>query len=76
MIIAATAPATAPHGVGVCMPDFRRLEVLKNDKRAIFTASAHAHRAADYLHGLQQTVDGRGRRLGGPSPLLLTRLAL
>jgi antirestriction protein ArdC len=30
------------------------LEVLKSDKRAIFTASAHAQRAADYLHGLQQ----------------------
>jgi antirestriction protein ArdC len=30
------------------------LTVLKNDKRAIFTAAAHAQRAADYLHGLQQ----------------------
>jgi antirestriction protein ArdC len=30
------------------------LDVLKNDNRAIFTASAHAQRAADYLHGLQQ----------------------
>jgi antirestriction protein ArdC len=29
------------------------LEVLKNDKRAIFTAAAHAQRAADFLHGLQ-----------------------
>jgi antirestriction protein ArdC len=29
------------------------LEVLKNDRRAIFTAAAHAQRAADYLHGLQ-----------------------
>lgn len=29
------------------------LEVLKNDKRAIFTAAAHAQRAADYLNGLQ-----------------------
>lgn len=27
------------------------LEVLKNDKRAIFTAAAHAQRAADFLHG-------------------------
>jgi len=26
------------------------LEVLKSDKRAIFTAAAHAQRAADYLH--------------------------
>ena len=29
------------------------LAVLKNDKRAIFTAAAHAQRAADFLHGLQ-----------------------
>jgi antirestriction protein ArdC len=29
------------------------LEVLKNDKRAIFTAAAHAQRAVDFLHGLQ-----------------------
>jgi antirestriction protein ArdC len=29
------------------------LKVLKNDKRAIFTAAAHAGRAADFLHGLQ-----------------------
>jgi antirestriction protein ArdC len=30
------------------------LEVLRNDKRAIFTAAAHAQRAADFLHGLQR----------------------
>lgn len=29
------------------------LKVLKNDKRAIFTAAAHAERAAGFLHGLQ-----------------------
>jgi len=29
------------------------LKVLKNDKRAIFSAAAHAQRAADYLHNLQ-----------------------
>lgn len=29
------------------------LKVLKNDKRAIFTAAAHAQRAADYLHKAQ-----------------------
>jgi antirestriction protein ArdC len=29
------------------------LEVLKNDKRAIFQAAAHAQRAVDYLHSLQ-----------------------
>jgi antirestriction protein ArdC len=31
------------------------LEVLKADKRAIFSAAAHAQRAADHLHGLQAT---------------------
>lgn len=30
------------------------LKVLKQDKRAIFTAAAHAQRAADFLHGLQR----------------------
>src|ERR1700684_2006046 len=30
------------------------LTVLKNDKRAIFSAAAHAQKAADYLNGLQQ----------------------
>jgi antirestriction protein ArdC len=29
------------------------LKVLKQDRRAIFSAAAHAQRAADYLHGLQ-----------------------
>src|SRR5262245_51280887 len=29
------------------------LKVLKNDKRAVFSAAAHAQRAADFLHGLQ-----------------------
>jgi len=29
------------------------LNVLKEDKRAIFSAAAHAQRAADFLHGLQ-----------------------
>ena len=28
------------------------LEVLKNDKRAIFSAAAHAQKAADFLTGL------------------------
>lgn len=31
------------------------LKVLKNDKRAIFTAASHAQRAVDYLNGLQPT---------------------
>ena len=29
------------------------LKVLKEDKRAIFQAAAHAQKAADFLHGLQ-----------------------
>ena len=29
------------------------LKALKNDKRAVFTASSHAQRATDYLHSLQ-----------------------
>jgi len=32
------------------------LKALKNDKRAIFTAAAHAQRAADYLHSLQPAM--------------------
>jgi antirestriction protein ArdC len=32
------------------------LKVLKNDKRAVFAAAAHAQRAADYLHGLQPSA--------------------
>jgi antirestriction protein ArdC len=34
------------------------LKVLKGDKRAIFSAAAHAQRAADYLHGLQPAAAG------------------
>jgi antirestriction protein ArdC len=32
------------------------IQVLKDDKRAIFTAASHAQRAADYLHGLQPSA--------------------
>jgi antirestriction protein ArdC len=32
------------------------IKVLKDDKRAIFTAASHAQRAADFLHGLQESV--------------------
>lgn len=32
------------------------LKVLKDDKRAIFTAASHAQRAADFLHSLQPAV--------------------
>jgi antirestriction protein ArdC len=34
------------------------LKVLKDDKRAIFSAAAQAQRAADYLHGLQPEAIG------------------
>jgi antirestriction protein ArdC len=34
------------------------LDVLRNDKRAIFQAAATAQRAADYLHSLQRTETG------------------
>tara|TARA_R100000935_G_scaffold4998_1_gene11584 strand:- start:5516 stop:5893 length:378 start_codon:yes stop_codon:yes gene_type:complete len=33
------------------------LKVLREDKRAIFAAAAHAQRAADFLHGLQPMVE-------------------
>lgn len=33
------------------------LEVLKGDKRFIFTAAAHAQKACDFLHGLQPRAD-------------------
>ena len=33
------------------------LEVLKNDKRAIISAAAHAQRAADYLHNRQLSIE-------------------
>ncbi|HTV56937.1 MAG TPA: zincin-like metallopeptidase domain-containing protein [Terriglobia bacterium] len=32
------------------------LTVLQNDKRAIFSAAAHARKAVEYLHGLQGTA--------------------
>jgi antirestriction protein ArdC len=32
------------------------IKVLKDDKRAIFSAASHAQRAADFLHGLQQAT--------------------
>lgn len=33
------------------------LKVLQEDKRAIFSAAAHAQRAADFLHGLQPSTE-------------------
>jgi antirestriction protein ArdC len=40
------------------------LKVLKNDKRAIFTAASYAQRAADYLHGLQSESLGQADASG------------
>lgn len=34
------------------------LKVLKDDKRAVFQAAAHAQKAVDYLHGLQPKTQG------------------
>ncbi|PLU82006.1 antirestriction protein, partial [Sinorhizobium medicae] len=42
------------------------LAVLKNDKRAIITATAKAQSAADYLHGLQLTKNDRLHVPSGP----------
>jgi antirestriction protein ArdC len=33
------------------------IKVLKDDKRAIFTAASHAQRAADFLNGLQSSAE-------------------
>ncbi len=33
------------------------IKVLKNDKRAIFTAASHAQRAADFLNGFQKPAE-------------------
>ena len=35
------------------------LTVLKNDKRAIFSAAAHAQKAVEFLHGLQTNSEER-----------------
>lgn len=35
------------------------LAILKEDKRAIFTAASHAQRAADFLHALQPQANGK-----------------
>jgi antirestriction protein ArdC len=33
------------------------IKVLRNDKRAVFTAASHAQRAAEFLHGLQKIAE-------------------
>jgi antirestriction protein ArdC len=38
------------------------LKVLRDDKRAIFTAASHAQRAASYLHELQQRFGEEAER--------------
>ena len=58
------------------------LEVLKNDKRFIFSAASYAQKAADYLHSLQPKAEaGNGPRPGSavrgregwPCPPLVAR---
>jgi antirestriction protein ArdC len=41
------------------------LKVLKEDKRAIFQAAAHAQRAVDFLHGLQPKITTDATSQGG-----------
>jgi Zincin-like metallopeptidase len=41
------------------------LQVLKADKRAIFSAAAHAQKAAEYLHSLKGSHTERWHRAGG-----------
>jgi antirestriction protein ArdC len=33
------------------------IKVLKNDRRAIFTAASHAQRAVDFLHGATKVAE-------------------
>ena len=40
------------------------LKVLKEDKRAIFSAAAHAQRAADFLHGFQPKINDEEQHNG------------
>jgi hypothetical protein len=44
------------------------VQIMRSDTRAIFSAAAHAQRAADYLHKPATEADrgGTGRRIGGP----------
>jgi antirestriction protein ArdC len=47
------------------------IKVLKDYKRAIFTAASHAQRAVDFLHGLQKTVVVSGPScVGGILPII------
>lgn len=40
------------------------LKVLKNDKRAVFSAAAYAQKAADYLHSLQPQSETQNEKQG------------
>ncbi len=44
------------------------LRILKEDKRAIIQAAAHAQRAVDYLHGLQATETPQPAAFAGGQP--------
>jgi len=41
------------------------LKVLKDDKRAIFSAAAYAQKAADYLHSLQPKTESTNQEEEG-----------
>ena len=48
------------------------LTILKEDKRAIFSAAAHAQRAADYLNDLQPKRRERGGLMAATSLMQMT----
>jgi len=39
------------------------VKVLKENKRAIFSAAAHAQRASDFLHGLQPMIEDSSNKI-------------
>ena len=53
---AKAAPAEEPREENNTAYIATWLEVLQNDNKAVFTAAAHAQRATDYLHALQNSV--------------------
>src|SRR6202035_4732889 len=51
------------------------LQVLKDDKRAIFQAAAYAQKASDFLQGLQITKTAAAKRLQSGCPSDDTRIS-
>jgi len=52
------------------------LKVLRDDKRAIFTAATHGQRAVDFLHGLQSTEDRQNPDPPTRNKVLLTDVVI